>query len=46
MSIEEAEEEWQNAVDEWKKHKQNEKKERDDGMLEFHEVEFPEDTEK
>ena len=46
ISTEEAEEEWQNAVDDWGKYKQNKKEERDKKMLELHEVELPLDTEK
>ena len=34
------------ALDEWGKHKQNRKEEKDNELLEFHEVDIPVDTEK
>ena len=46
MSIGEAEEKWQKALDELKNCMQNKKKEMDDRMLEIHEVELLEETEK
>ena len=46
MGIGESEEEWEKDLDELEKYKQNKKEERDNKMLELHEVELPEDAEK
>ena len=45
-SLREAEEKWEKALDEWEKCKQKKKKERDNAMLELHDVELLEETEK
>ena len=45
-SLREAEEKWKKALDEWEKYKQKKKNERDNKMLELHDVELPEETEK
>ena len=43
MSLGKAEDEWKKALDEWENCKNNNKKERDNSMLELNNVELPEE---